>query len=749
MSDAPQVNFGANVSGLASGMTQAVRTVQNGVSSIKAQLGGIQGALLNAFAFTAVYKSVNDGFKQLSAATLDYREDLERLAFATGGSAEQTQILQNALASADVSGNDYIKMLFKLERQLIKNEERINSFGIKTRDASGQHLQMNEIMRNSLNVLPEYKAGYERNAIALELFGRSAEEVVKLRRLDEDAMRRGIELTRMFGTVTEEQINRNELLGRSITQFSEAIRIVSDRIADQLLPYLAKLSDQLTQYLAKNLTNIITQVKGMVYALDTFFSSLYITIRTVDGMVYALGEAVVKTAEGIKYAVEGNFVASGLILRSIGNDTKKYWIDNVDKPIKDTIKGWEERYKDLYGAAKKGPGAVTPQGTRNAPASEQRSNEMKREMDARFEALQRELAAEHNLEIESLKTTTDERLAILQSDLDRQFEMGQITAEQKAQLEGQYKEEAISNEAQVIDARMALLQKMIDAYRIHYGETSIEFARFNAQAMGEMRKFELELKRLASQSRITAAQTSNAIKVIAFQPLKDLVQTMRQTLQATFAGLLNGTMTWAQAFNNILSSMGNAFAEFIAGKIEQWVMAELFQTETSAAQEAARAAMRQTAEATALAERMATHTIRVATDASEVFGGVFAFLAPFMGPAASGPAAASAAEVVAAGAVGLDVGAWQVPKDMLARIHKDEMVVPKTFARGLRENFGDGGGAPGPRKSGGTTVNMSVSIRAWDAKDVERTFKRQGGKLLMGVRRAVRDGGFAQKVGYR
>ena len=59
------------------------------------------------------------------------------------------------------------------------------------------------------------------------------------------------------------------------------------------------------------------------------------------------------------------------------------------------------------------------------------------------------------------------------------------------------------------------------------------------------------------------------------------------------------------------------------------------------------------------------------------FGGIFAFLAPIMGPAAAGPAAAGEAAVMAAaGGIASAAGGWVVPSDQIAMVHQNEMILP-------------------------------------------------------------------------
>jgi hypothetical protein len=70
------------------------------------------------------------------------------------------------------------------------------------------------------------------------------------------------------------------------------------------------------------------------------------------------------------------------------------------------------------------------------------------------------------------------------------------------------------------------------------------------------------------------------------------------------------------------------------------------------------------------------------------------------------------------GGVALDVGAWEIPGTMAATLHSGEMVVPATFASGLRAMTSGAGAA------GGTagTVSPNFNINALDARSVVALF---------------------------
>jgi hypothetical protein len=58
------------------------------------------------------------------------------------------------------------------------------------------------------------------------------------------------------------------------------------------------------------------------------------------------------------------------------------------------------------------------------------------------------------------------------------------------------------------------------------------------------------------------------------------------------------------------------------------------------------------------------------------------------------------------------VGAWSLPSDMIAQVHKGEMIVPAYAAEAMRAGAGGGGGG-----------DVHLHVNATDAASVQRLFQ--------------------------
>ena len=129
----------------------------------------------------------------------------------------------------------------------------------------------------------------------------------------------------------------------------------------------------------------------------------------------------------------------------------------------------------------------------------------------------------------------------------------------------------------------------------------------------------------------------------------------------------------------------------------------------------------------------------ITVDAGQTFAGVAAFLSPFMGPAALGPAAAAQATVLSVAA--FDVGAWNVPHDQLAMIHKGEMVPTASQSEAIRSLPGllaRGGGGGGANVSVAPTTNLNISAIA--GAGVGSWVRNNGREFMNAINDAARHG---------
>jgi len=134
---------------------------------------------------------------------------------------------------------------------------------------------------------------------------------------------------------------------------------------------------------------------------------------------------------------------------------------------------------------------------------------------------------------------------------------------------------------------------------------------------------------------------------------QSLMQPIQRAFDTSITGMILGTTTLQKAVANIAQSILAEFVNLGVKMVTNWIASELAMSTATEAGAAARTAASGEGMAAGLAIKAANAIKSIATDSAQAFSGIFAFLAPIMGPAAAGPAAAGEATVMAAGATAL------------------------------------------------------------------------------------------------
>jgi hypothetical protein len=210
---------------------------------------------------------------------------------------------------------------------------------------------------------------------------------------------------------------------------------------------------------------------------------------------------------------------------------------------------------------------------------------------------------------------------------------------------------------------------------------------------------------------------------------QSLMEPIQRAFDKSITGMILGTTTLQKAVANIAQSIIAEFVNLGVKMVTNWIASELAMTTATEAGATARTA----AEGEGMKAVNAVKSIM--TDSAQAFSGIFAFLAPIMGPAAAGPAAAGEATVMAAaGGIASAAGGWVVPSNQLAMVHQNEMILPANISQGLQNMISGGGG------NGLGASPVVINVSAIDSQDVKRFFQSNGNLLVTALNKAIRNG---------
>lgn len=290
-----------------------------------------------------------------------------------------------------------------------------------------------------------------------------------------------------------------------------------------------------------------------------------------------------------------------------------------------------------------------------------------------------------NAEVSQFKLTQDQKFALLEAETQSEYQAELDLLDKKRKLWGQG-----TQQYQSISYKMQSIQLRRDA----------------------------ELLRLDEQS--IAAQQALWTRYLS---------TLTGAFNSQLRGLLEGTTNWHKATVKMLEDLTIKFIEMAEQIVVKWLAAEVAQTTATTSGAAARAAAEQSASGAGLLAGVANVLKAIGAEAAQVFAGVFAFLAPTLGPAAAGPAAAAQASVLAVPK--LDAGTDYVVRGGLALIHPGETIIPAARGSGPYT-----GAAMRPQ----VHAPVSINVSALDSQSVARFFNDNSKHMLRAINDAVKRG---------
>ena len=289
------------------------------------------------------------------------------------------------------------------------------------------------------------------------------------------------------------------------------------------------------------------------------------------------------------------------------------------------------------------------------------------------------------------------RLASGLRTIDNEFRTHQIGADERYRLEQQLTDQIYGEELKRLDALIATLAAGTKAYE---------------QAIREREKIEQEFAR-QSQTNTDRLETEEAQKWTV------LGNSIKSSFNSALDGVVFEGRTFGQFMLQVAEGVARAFLQMGETIAENWIEQQITSMfETKATQSAT--ALGQISDAAGVAGANAV----AATAAIPVVG-------PELAPAAGAAAASEALSF--SSFLSLATGAWELPGDTLAQLHKGVMVVPENFASGFRA-------AAGSDRTTGVHMNYAPTINAREPASLKQMLVAESSEMLAWLQRQFRNG---------
>lgn len=233
-------------------------------------------------------------------------DELTTLAKQTGLTTDEIQKMKYAAEGVDVDTDTIIGGMKKMKKSLEKNKDTFKKMGVEVKTWNGQYRNTSDIFFDTVQALSQIPNETERDIVAMELFGKSADELAgiiddggaALRALGKEAENLGV-------IIPEEELEKaseiNDNIEKLKAQGSATLMELGGQIAEMILPYLPQIQEWIEGILQK-IREIDPETIKIVAAIAGITAVLSPVLSVLSGIA-SIVSAIAKIAPGVASAV--------------------------------------------------------------------------------------------------------------------------------------------------------------------------------------------------------------------------------------------------------------------------------------------------------------------------------------------------------------------------------------------------------------------------------------------------------------
>lgn len=238
------------------------------------------------------------GLAGLAVKTGKDADELNTLSKQTGIATDELQKMQYASELIDVDVDTITGGLKKLKKNLDGHEDSWKKIGVNVKDANGEYRNITDIFYDAAAGLSKIENETERDVVAMDLFGKSADELAgiiddggaSLKALGEEAESLGV-------IIPEEDLEKANELNDTL-----------DKLKAEILPVITQLGIQIIEAIQPHLPAIQAAIDSICTALQNVSPELVIIVGGVLALTAALSPmfSMLSGLTGIISSVSGS-----------------------------------------------------------------------------------------------------------------------------------------------------------------------------------------------------------------------------------------------------------------------------------------------------------------------------------------------------------------------------------------------------------------------------------------------------------
>ena len=313
-------------------------------------------------------------------------DDLNTMAKQTGFTTDELQKMQYAADRIDVSMETITGAAARMTKQLGSNEDKFASLGVATRDVNGNFRSTSDIFYDTIKALSQIQNETERDTVAMDIFGRSANELAgviddggaALRDFGKEAEDAGLimsqetldGLNQVNDEIDKLKAQAVGTLAQAGAKALQALQPVLEKVANaiaKVLEFIASLSPETMKIIVIVLAVIaaISPLLSLISGLSTAFSLLASPVGMVIAIIAALvaigvvlyknwdeiTEKATEMWENIKAKWEEFKTTTKATFEEIGNNLKAKW-ESIKANVVNTVENIKQSIVDKFNSAK-------------------------------------------------------------------------------------------------------------------------------------------------------------------------------------------------------------------------------------------------------------------------------------------------------------------------------------------------------------------------------------------------------------
>ena len=690
MTDDVQVQFGAQIAGLLAGINKATENLEGlrgQVSSITDSFGDLGKILVTVFAVD----KIADYIKHMG----ELAEATQNAAAILGVTTDALQEFQYAMQQTTGNGDAAAQVFSRMQNNMAEAASKAGDMrdAFNRAGVSMEELQTRDFLTNLKDIANTYSRtadGMNKTNNAIDIGGRGFAKMIPLLNQGEKGIALMIARYDELGAkMTGEQLAAFDENGDKLNDLGYAMRGLGNTIYEAIAPAVAVFLDRLTSMISgindsikaggewhAVLELIGAALTAVAVAVDTFVTGIGTVYRAV---VLYVGQIIIMfetLSEVMMKALTGNWSeiddAWGKGMKRLEDHTR----ESLTR-MKNMLEGYGERLGGALGGDKKEGGGTKPAFPSPGPGR-----------GATTAIATDEITTKQKVDQIMLQMERDK--------LDAMVQMGLVSEQEKYAMQLEFE-----NRSYQIDLRALRRQLQLDGLDL-------------AQKRKLYNQIEVLKARHEQQMQRINLQSANA----QAQVYRRIFQSINTAFRGSLQGVLQGTQTVGQAMRSLATNVLASFAEMLAEQALLWLENKILGI------------------ATATATGLGNIQSSAASGAAAAYASTAAI--PVVGPALAPAAAMKAfADISAFTALlpSFDVGAYNLPSDTIARVHKGETILPARAAESFRSAI-EGRSSMGG--SGGGNQPIQINIHAVDSQSVARLFKNNSSALAAALKQAQR-----------